>query len=208
MELNGHERMFLQICSNIWKWIKDGHGASSFLETIQGKNALDDIEKIYKDDKYFRNAENQYLAIYDAVDDLAFKLEREKRLSHPEVQKAMANLTSKMNVFNSTKLGRIIAEEMAHDMGLRIASRRPVAGLAVKPPRTASVKDVCVMGSMREVREYDVAECYTHEFGKGTASLRRFLASHLSSENTDSAVAQILKNRFKFAKRCYVCVMK
>ena len=119
-ELTGKERMFLQICHNLWKWIKDGHGASSFFSTVQGKNALSDIEKI--SGKSGMQAENEVLALYDKVDDLAFKIDREKRLDHPEVKKAEFEFDSYMGDFNSTRLGKIIAEEIANDMGIRTAS--------------------------------------------------------------------------------------
>lgn len=119
-ELTGKERMFLQICHNLWKWIKDGHGASSFFSTVQGKNALSDIEKI--SGKSGMQAENEVLALYDKVDNLAFRIDREKRLDHPEVKKAEFEFDSYMGDFNSTRLGKIIAEEIANDMGIRKAS--------------------------------------------------------------------------------------
>ena len=135
-ELTGRERMFLQICHNLWKWIKDGHGASSFFETEQAEAALSDIEKIMG--KRGMQAENIILALYDRVDDLAFKIDREKRLNSPEVQKAMTEIDGLAGNHDSTRLGRIIAEEIANDMGIRTASLAAMGYSRVYSRRTSA----------------------------------------------------------------------
>ena len=45
MELTGRERIWLQHCHNVWQWIREGHGASSFLETSKGKFFVEEIQK-------------------------------------------------------------------------------------------------------------------------------------------------------------------
>ena len=113
-ELTGQQRIYLQICSDIWKWIKEGRSASSFLCTPKGDRVLEDLEKAFNLRPGFQ-VENKYLAIFDAIDELAGRVDRDG-IRDPYTEKQMAELTSKFDIFNSTLIGRIIAEEINRDI--------------------------------------------------------------------------------------------
>ena len=113
MELTGRQRIYLQHCHNIWQWIREGHGASSFLETSKGQLLIEELRKFFNLSQM--HAENKYLQIYDAIDYLAAVIDRDG-MDSPVTQKAKAELTSKFDIFNSTLIGSIIGEEIERDI--------------------------------------------------------------------------------------------
>lgn len=117
VNLQGVEKVWAQIAHNIWEWMKDGHSSSSYFSTKIADYNIADIIK-YNVESRELAAQNRIFAIWGAIKYLKEKLEeydKEKLAmakSRPEVQKAMSEVTSKFDIFNSTKIGSVIADEI------------------------------------------------------------------------------------------------
>lgn len=122
--MNHEENIFNQICLDIWSHIMKGKAAPSFIRSDLGQMAIKDISQYLGLNEI--RAESKLNSIFDKIDTMAFIIDREKRLSHPDVQKAMAEITSAFGVYNSTKLGRQVAEAIARDLKITASVREPL----------------------------------------------------------------------------------
>ena len=101
-----------------------GKASPSFIRSDLGKEGIRNIGQYLGLNE--EKAESKLNSIFNKIDSMAFIIDREKRLNHPDVQKVMAEITSAFGIFNSTKLGRQVAEAIARDLKVTASVKEPL----------------------------------------------------------------------------------
>lgn len=114
--LSGKERIFAQISHNLLEWILKGKGASSYFNTKNSDNAINDLQKFAN--KTFNGAENTLLALYD---DLQYLIDCLKKAEYDKndymVKKAKQEIDGRFDIFYSTNIGDAMVDEIIRKVG-------------------------------------------------------------------------------------------
>lgn len=107
--LSAKERVFAQISHNLLEWILKGKGASSYFNTNNAKNAIEDLMKFAN--KSYNQAENTLLSLYDYLVYLKELVEDGKENSY-EIKKAIQNIDGRFDIYDSTNIGDAMFDEI------------------------------------------------------------------------------------------------